>query len=155
MEHLVTDEINRWTKLFEEIDGCQPLFKQFKDERILIASPNPVPWHESLKPQYNESKYKIGYLFSQKSGIRLDIDSPNGILTKEYIGAIIDPNEQLLYSPQTERAPTTKTYWRFKSDDMFDTLTLVIREPQLGVIDTSLPTIRQLFKEIVDYANKV
>ncbi|WP_099363606.1 hypothetical protein [Fredinandcohnia onubensis] len=155
MKQLVTEELKRWTKLFEEIDGCQPLENRFEDDRILIASPTPVPWHESLKPQYNEANNKIGYLFPQKRGIRLDIDFPSGTLTKEYIREMIDPNKQLLYSPPTEKATTTKTYWRFKSNDMFDTLTLVVRESDLGTIDINLPTIKQLFNEIIDNANGV
>ncbi|WP_096154056.1 hypothetical protein [Bacillus sp. FJAT-45066] len=153
MEKLVTTEFRRWMKLFEDIDGCKPIDTEFKDDRILIASSNPVPWQEGLKPQYNEPNNKIGYLFPQKRGIRLDIDFPSRTLTKEYIKEIIDPNEELSYSPSTEKASTTKTYWRFKSGEMFDTLTLVIRKPHLGVIDTTLPTIRELFTTIVNYAN--
>lgn len=154
MDQLVAKEIERWTNLFEEIEGCQPLETEFEHNRILIASPNPVPWHDGLKPQYREADYKIGYLFSQKRGIRLDIDFPIMTLTKEYIRKMIDPNEKLNYSPSAERAPTTRSYWRFTSGDMFDTLTLVIPKPHLAVIDTTLPTIRQLFKEIVAYANE-
>lgn len=137
---------------FNAIAGCS--IEQVSDERYLIRSERIVPWYKSLKAQYNESKYKIGYIFLQKNGVRMDIDFPHFSIDKECITSIIAQYEELLYLPKKERAPMTKSYWRFNSDINFDTFTLVIRAPLFRIIDVSKQEFKELFQLIANFANQ-
>ncbi|MGD6831854.1 hypothetical protein ACQCT5_06800 [Sutcliffiella halmapala] len=153
MTHQVEKEFDRWKEIFQGIEDCRVIENGFKDNRLLIASINNVPWDSSLKPQYNESPKKIGYLFKQNSGIKLAIDFPIETITKELIQRTIFQTDEIPYSPLIERAPGRSSYWRYKSSDNFNTLILVIRNPHLSTIKISNEEIINLLQEIISLAN--
>ncbi|MBB5174534.1 hypothetical protein [Texcoconibacillus texcoconensis] len=152
MNQAIKGEFDRWVKLFEELEGCKLVDRKMKDNRLMVENPFPVPWHENLHAERSESKEKIGYLFPQESGVKLDIDFPHQSFTKEYLQTIVDPNHEWPYYSPENKAPTAKSWWRFRSEPHFDTLTLVVRKEYLGKIDTTDPKLKELFQEIIDLA---
>ncbi|WP_078593678.1 hypothetical protein [Evansella clarkii] len=147
----VKQEFNKWKKFFEVIDGCNLVNMGLADGRYKIAALIKVPWHEHLKAQYNEHPDKIGYLYPQSSGMRLDIDFPSQSVTKEEVQSIIDPQQRIPYFPPGQKAPGRKSWWRFRSE-AYDTVTIVIREDTSGMIDLSSPEVELLFKRMINYA---
>jgi hypothetical protein len=152
LENIINEELKKCIQLFKDVDGCEVKSVQSQDERLKITSLSPVPWSKSLKPQYNEDEDKIGYLFRQSRGIRIDIDFPHETIKEKVIGKIINSFTTLEYSPPNERAPLTRSYWRFKTSPDFDTITLAIRSPQLQKIDLTNSEVKNLFQRIVNLA---
>jgi hypothetical protein len=152
LTELVQKEFNSWKYLFDSLEGCFVVEHTAKDQRLMIASQNSVPWHKSLKPQYNEPNNKIGYLFPQKKGIKLQVDFPVSSLKKEYVQEKI-AEHKLTYIPQDQRAPANQSWWRITKGDDFDAFTLVIRSEKLGTINKNSTHLKDLFQQIVSLAN--
>lgn len=123
-------------------------------ERLLIASYKPVPWAKCLKKQYGESDYKIGYIDPKKNALGLYIDFPKNSFKFEQVSEIINPNASLLYVSSEERAPSSISWWRFRTNDHFDSIHIVLRKDELLKYDVQEDSWIKLMHEIVDVHEK-
>ncbi|MGI2329142.1 hypothetical protein [Planococcus sp. YIM B11945] len=133
MNKLVEEQLNEMLEVFESLPDCK--IEKNADGRYLIASHNPVPWSGSLEKSGAESTYKIGYIRPHKAALGLYIDFPHDFLELEELEKIIDPEETLTYYPPGPKASTVKSWWRFRSDEKFDSLHLVLRKTELDYYD--------------------
>ena len=133
MNKLVKEQLNEMLEVFESLLDCK--IEKTIDDRLLIASYNPVPWSDSLEKKNAESAYKIGYISPHKAALGLYIDFPHDYLEFEKLEEIIDPEGTLIYYPPGTKASTVKSWWRFRSDDKFDSLHMVLRKTELDYYD--------------------
>ena len=153
MNEKVNEELDRWLTMFNRLEGCSVEKQNTAEGRWMVKNLNPVPWQANLHAQYNESAHKIGYLHAQKKGIKIDLDMPHKNFSQGSVQAAIDPAQSLPYSPPEERAPSGSAYWRFRSMAHFDTITLSIKDPYFGAMNTESEVLQDLFQQIVDDAN--
>lgn len=146
MNRLVSKKMNEMLEVFESLPNCR--IESDKGDRLLIASNKPVPWSESLEARYGESTYKIGYITPHKASLGLYIDFPHGYLDMDRVEDVMNPEETLYYYPPGERAPTVKSWWRFRSDEKFDSIHMVLRKIELEMYDFSRDDWKQLMEEI-------
>ena len=133
MDGLVKERLDEMLDVFESLPDCK--IEKDVDDRLLIASFNPVPWSGSLEKGNAESSYKIGYINPHKASLGLYIDFPHDYLEFEKLEEIIDPEGTLTYYPPGTKASTVKSWWRFRSDEKFDSLHLVLRKTELDYYD--------------------
>lgn len=119
----------------------------------MIASANPVPWANALKPQYNEMPNKIGYIDEQAKGIRLDIDFLPRALSENQVREIMTRYQSILEVDSRIKAPLTKSYWRYKVGSDFNTFTLCLRNEELQQFDKTSPDFLSMLQNIVSRIN--
>ncbi|MFD1030223.1 hypothetical protein [Metaplanococcus flavidus] len=133
MDKLVEEQLKEILDVFESLPDCR--IEKSTDDRLLIASYKPVPWSGSLEKRDTESAHKIGYINPHKAALGLYIDFPHDFLEFEELEKIIDPEATLTYYPPETKATTVKSWWRFRSDDKFDSLHMVLRKTELAYYD--------------------
>lgn len=144
MNKLVTKKMNEMLEVFESLPNCW--IEQDEGDRLMIASNKPVSWNESDE----KVKFKIGYITPHKASLGLYIDFPHGFLDLDRVEAVMNPEETLYYYPPGEKAPTVKSWWRFRSDEKFDSIHMVLRKIELEMYDFSRDDWRQLMEEITE-----
>ena len=147
LREMVLNKSQQWVDVFNKIDGC--VLSQPQEDRVLIASPVPVPWNDYLKPQYNESKNKIGYIMPKQTCVGLYIDFPKNTLTYEDVYEVINHKNILEYIPSGQRASQKRSWWRFNSGDGFDSINVVLHADCLAEYDVDREELKQLLSHIV------
>ena len=125
---------------FNSFPNCK--IEKDVDDRLLIASDKPVPWSGA------ESSHKIGYITPHKSALGLYIDFPHNYLDIDKVEDIIDPEETLNYYSPGKKASAVKSWWRFRSDEKFDSIHLVLRKTELELYDFKREEWVRLMEEI-------
>ncbi|WP_249869119.1 hypothetical protein [Oceanobacillus saliphilus] len=147
LDKIIQNKLEQVITVFDEIQGCS--IQRLKNDKLLIASPTPVPWSEGLKPQYNESIFKIGYIMPKKTCLGLYIDFPVDTLTYKEVSQIIDSNNQLYYASQEERVRSRRSWWRYRTGEHFNSIHLVLHLDRLLEYDFDRKELRYLFNKIV------
>lgn len=129
MDKIVEEQLNEMLEVFESLPDCK--IEQSEGDRLLIASLNRVPWSDSLDKKDAESAHKIGSINPHKLSLGLYIDFPHDYFEFEQLEKIIDPEATLTYYPPGEKTSTVKSWWRFRSDEKFDSIHLVLRKTEL------------------------
>src|SRR5690606_21569994 len=143
---MVEQKMNEMTEVFNSLPNCR--IEKNVDDRLLIASDKPVPWSDALEKSDAESTHKIGSITPHKSALGLYIDFPHNSLDIDRVEEIIDPEETLSYYEPGTKASTVKSWWRFRSDEKFDSIHLVLRKTELELYDFKREEWVQLMKEI-------
>lgn len=148
MDGLVEQKLKEILDVFESLPNCK--IETNIDEQLLIASYKPVVWSEALEKKDAESTHKIGSIKPHKLALGLYIDFPHDYLELEKLEEIIDPEGTLTYYPPGTKASTVKSWWRFRSDDKFDSLHLVLRKIELAYYDFKREDWIELMQQITD-----
>lgn len=133
-------------EVFNSLSNCKT--EAQVDGRLLIASNKPVPWSDSLEKKDAESIHKIGYITPHKESLGLYIDFPHDLLDIDRVEDIINSEGTLTYYPPGTKAPTVKSWWRFRSDENFDSIHLVLRKIELDMYDFKREEWIRLMEEI-------
>ncbi|MFC7688158.1 hypothetical protein [Ureibacillus sp. GCM10028918] len=148
MNEIVQIKLKEFVKIFNDMPNCK--IEANRGGRLLIASHKPVPWAKSLKKQYGESDYKIGYIDPKKNALGFYIDFPIDLLNFGSVTKIINPEEKLVYSSIKERAPSGKSWWRLRKSENFDSIHLVLRNEDLLSYNVQEESWMKLIQYIVD-----
>ncbi|TWT25296.1 hypothetical protein [Planomicrobium sp. CPCC 101110] len=148
MDKTVEQKINEMLEVFNSLPNCR--IEPNEGDRLLIASNKPVPWSDALEKRYAESSHKIGSITPHKTALGLYIDFPHNFLDIDRVEDIIDPEITLTYYEPGTKASTVKSWWRFRSDEKFDSIHLVLRKTELALYDFKREEWIQLMKEITD-----
>nr|WP_238942614.1 hypothetical protein [Planococcus beigongshangi] len=135
-------------EVFNSLPNCK--VEQDEVDRFLIASHKPVPWSDSLEEGDVKMAHKIGYITPHKAALGLYIDFPHDHLEIDQLDDIIDPEFTLTYYEPGTKPSNVKSWWRFRSDEKFDSLHLVLRKTELDLYDFKREEWVQLMKEITD-----
>ena len=133
-------------EVFNSLPNCR--IETNVDDRLLIASNKPVPWNDALEKSDAESSHKIGYITPHKAALGLYIDFPHNYLDIDKVEEIIDPEITLTYYEPGTKASTVKSWWRFRSDEKFDSIHLVLRKTELALYDFKREEWIHLMEEI-------
>lgn len=142
MNKMVEQKMNEMTEVFNSLPNCR--IETDEAGRILIVSDNPVPWSDT------ESSHKIGSITPHKAALGLYIDFPHNYIEIDRLDDIIDPEFTLTYYEPGTKASTVKSWWRFRSDEKFDSIHLVLRKTELELYDFKREEWVQLMEEITD-----
>ncbi|TWT01576.1 hypothetical protein [Planomicrobium sp. CPCC 101079] len=148
MDKTVEQKMNEMLEVFNSLPNCR--IEPKEDGRHLIASNKPVPWSEALENKDAESSYKIGSITPHKAALGLYIDFPPDYLDIDRVEDIIDPEITLTYYEPGTKPSNAKSWWRFRSDEKFDSIHLVLRKTELALYDFKREEWIQLMKEITD-----
>ena len=140
--------MNEMIEVFNSLPHCK--VETNEDGRILIVSDNPVPWSDALEKGDAESVRKIGSITPHKAALGLYIDFPHDHIEIDRIDDIIDPEFTLTYYEPGTKTSTAKSWWRFRSDEKFDSIHMVLRKTELELYDFKREEWIQLMKEITD-----
>lgn len=146
MNKSVTKKMDEMLEVFNSLPNCK--IETNAEGRILIASSKPVPWSDSLEKKDAESLHKIGSITPHKTALGLYIDFPHDLLDADRVEDIINPEGTLTYYPPGTKAPTIKSWWRFRSDENFDSIHLVLRKIELDMYNFKREDWIQLMEEI-------
>ncbi|WKA59264.1 hypothetical protein QWY16_03670 [Planococcus shenhongbingii] len=146
MNKSVTQKMDEMLEVFNSLPNCK--IETNAEGKILIASNKPVPWSGSLEKQDAELMHKIGSITPHKAALGLYIDFPHNLLDVDQVEDIINPEGTLMYYPPGSKAPTVKSWWRFRSDEKFDSIHLVLRKIELDMYDFKREDWIQLMEEI-------
>ncbi|MDN3428535.1 hypothetical protein QL992_06025 [Microbacterium sp. APC 3898] len=127
MNKMVEQKMNEMTEVFNSLPNCR--IETDEAGRILIVSDNPVPWSDT------ESTHKIGSITPHKAALGLYIDFPHNYIEIDRLDDIIDPEFTLTYYEPGTKTSTVKSWWRFRSDEKFDSIHLVLRKTELELYD--------------------
>lgn len=140
MNKMVEQKMNEMTEVFNSLPNCR--VETDEAGRILIVSDNPVPWSDT------ESSHKIGSITPHKAALGLYIDFPHNYIEIDRLDDIIDPEFTLTYYEPGSKTSTAKSWWRFRSDEKFDSLHMVLRKTELELYDFKREEWVQLMEEI-------
>jgi len=140
MNKMVEQKMNEMTEVFNSLPNCR--IETDEAGRILIVSDNPVPWSDT------ESSHKIGSITAHKAALGLYIDFPHNYIEIDRLDDIIDPEFTLTYYEPGTKTSTAKSWWRFRSDEKFDSLHMVLRKTELELYDFKREEWVQLMEEI-------
>lgn len=146
MNKMVEQKMNEMTEVFNSLPNCR--IEKNVDDRLLIASDKPVPWSDALEKSDAESTHKIGSITPHKSALGLYIDFPHNYIEIDRLDDIIDPEFTLTYYEPGTKTSTVKSWWRFRSDEKFDSIHLVLRKTELELYDFKREEWVQLLEEI-------
>ncbi|MDN7242857.1 hypothetical protein QWY14_13670 [Planococcus sp. N028] len=146
MDKTVEQKMNEMLEVFNSLPNCR--IEPNEDDRMLIASNKPVPWSDALENKDVELSHKIGYITPHKAALGLYIDFPHNFLDIDRVEEIIDPEITLTYYEPGTKASTVKSWWRFRSDEKFDSIHLVLRKTELALYDFKREEWVQLMEEI-------
>lgn len=135
-------------EVFNNLPNCR--IEPDEGGRQLIASNKPVPWSGALEKNDAESLHKIGSITPHKSALGLYIDFPHNYLDIDRVEDIIDPEMTLTYYEPGTKASNVKSWWRFRSDEKFDSIHLVLRKTELALYDFKREEWIGLMEEITD-----
>ncbi|ALS79586.1 hypothetical protein ACQKDD_07205 [Planococcus kocurii] len=148
MDGIVKQKLKEIREVFEELPHCK--VETSVDEQLVITGDKPVSWSDSLENPNAESTHKMGTIKPHKASLGLYIDFPHGYLDVDKLEAIINPEGTLMYYPPGTKAPTIKSWWRFRSDEQFDSLHLVLRKIELAYYNFKREDWVGLMREITD-----
>ena len=148
MNKTVEQKMSEMLEVFNSLPNCR--IETNVDDRLLIASNKPVPWNDAFEKSDAESSHKIGYITPHKAALGLYIDFPHNYLDIDRVEEIIDPEETLTYYEPGTKASTVKSWWRFRSDEKFDSIHLVLRKTELELYDFKREEWIRLMEEITD-----
>ena len=148
MNKMVEQKMNEMIEVFNNLPNCR--IETTESDRLLIASDKPVPWSDALEKSDAESLHKIGSITPHKAALGLYIDFPHDHLDIDQLDDIIDPEFTLTYYEPGTKASTVKSWWRFRSDEKFDSIHLVLRKTELELYNFKREEWIQLMKEITD-----
>ncbi|ANU11960.1 hypothetical protein A1A1_13437 [Planococcus antarcticus DSM 14505] len=148
MDGLVEQKLKEILEVFEGLSHCK--VETNVDDQLVITIDKPVLWSDSLEKEDAESTHKIGTIKPHKASLGLYIDFPHGYLDIEKLEKIINPEETLTYYPPGTKAPTVKSWWRFRSDEKFDSLHLVLRKIELAYYNFKREDWIDLMREITE-----
>ena len=148
MNKSVDKKLDEMIEVFNSLLNCK--IETQEDGRLLIASTKPVPWSDSLEKKDAQAAHKIGSITPHKAALGLYIDFPHDLLDADRVEDIINPEGTLTYYPPGTKAPTIKSWWRFRSDENFDSIHLVLRKIELDMYNFKREDWIQLMKEIID-----
>ena len=140
MNKMVEQKMNEMTDVFNSLPNCR--VETDEAGRILIVSDNPVPWSDT------ESSHKIGSITPHKAALGLYIDFPHNYIEIDRLDDIIDPEFTLTYYEPGTKTSTAKSWWRFRSDEKFDSLHMVLRKTELELYDFTRDNWVGLMEEI-------
>ncbi|WP_203341060.1 hypothetical protein [Planococcus beijingensis] len=140
MNKMVEQKMSEMTEVFNSLPNCR--IETDEAGRILIVSDNPVPWSDT------ESPHKIGSITPHKAALGLYIDFPHNYIEIDRLDDIIDPEFTLTYYEPGTKTSTAKSWWRFRSDQKFDSLHMVLRKTELELYDFKREEWVQLMEEI-------
>lgn len=140
MNKMVEQKMNEMTEVFNSLPNCR--VETDEAGRILIVSDNPVPWSDT------ESSHKIGSITPHKAALGLYIDFPHNHLEIDQLDDIIDPEFTLTYYEPGTKTSTAKSWWRFRSEEKFDSIHMVLRKTELELYDFKREEWVQLMEEI-------
>ncbi|ETP70344.1 hypothetical protein G159_02105 [Planococcus glaciei CHR43] len=133
MNKSVTKKMDEMLEVFNSLSNCK--IETNAEGKILIASTKPVPWSASLEKMDAESMHKIGSIAPHKASLGLYIDFPHNLLDVDRIEEVINPEGTLMYYEPGTKASNVKSWWRFRSDEKFDSIHLVLRKIELDMYD--------------------
>lgn len=148
MDKTVEQKMSELLEVFNSLPNCR--IEPDVDDRQLIASNKPVPWSGALEKSDAESSHKIGSITPHKSALGLYIDFPHNYLDIDRVEDIIDPEMTLTYYEPGTKASNVKSWWRFRSDEKFDSIHLVLRKTELALYDFKRKDWIGLMEEITD-----
>lgn len=140
MDKTVEQKMNEMLEVFNSLPNCR--IEPNEGDRLLIASNKPVPWSDA------ESAHKIGYITPHKAALGLYIDFPHNYIEIDRLDDIIDPEFTLTYYEPGTKTSTVKSWWRFRSDEKFDSIHLVLRKTELELYDFKREEWVRLMEEI-------
>ncbi|WP_404467264.1 hypothetical protein [Planococcus rifietoensis] len=130
---MVEQKMNEMIDVFNSLPNCR--VETDEEGRTLILSDKPVPWGDALENKNAKSAYKIGSITPHKSALGLYIDSPHNLLDIDRVEDIVDPEITLTYFEPGVKTSTAKSWWRFRSDEKFDSVHMVLRKTELELYD--------------------
>lgn len=146
MNKSVDKKLDEMLEVFNSLPNCK--VETNEEGRVLISSTKPVPWSDSLEKKDAESLHKIGSITPHKAALGLYIDFTHDLLDADRVEDIINPEGTLTYYPPGTKAPTIKSWWRFRSDENFDSIHLVLRKIELDMYNFKREDWIQLMEEI-------
>ena len=146
MNKMVEQKMSEMTDVFNSLPNCR--VGTSEDGRILILSDNPVPWSDAIDKKDTHSVYKIGSITPHKAALGLYIDFPHKHIEIDGIDDIIDPEFTLTYFEPGVKTSTAKSWWRFRTDEKFDSIHMVLRKTELELYDFTRDEWVGLMKEI-------
>ncbi|WP_281864013.1 hypothetical protein [Planomicrobium okeanokoites] len=147
MDRLVKEQLGEMLDVFESFPDCK--IEKTEGDRLLIASHKPVPWSDSLENGDAGSAHKIGSINPHKFALGLYIDFPHDFFEFDELVKIVDPEATLTYYPPGEKTSTVKSWWRFRSDEKFDSIHLVLRKTELDYYDFKREDWMELMRQII------
>ncbi|WP_249222214.1 hypothetical protein [Planococcus alpniumensis] len=133
MNRMVEQKMNEMTDVFNSLPNCR--VETSEDGKVLILSDTPVPWSDVIEKRDAHSEYKIGSITPHKAALGLYIDFPHDLLDIDRVEDIVDPEITLTYFEPGTKTSTAKSWWRFRSDEKFDSLHMVLRKTELELYD--------------------
>lgn len=143
---VVEKKVSEMLEVFNSLPNCR--IEKSEGDRLLIASHKPVPWSDAIEKQDAESAHKIGYITPHKAALGLYIDFPHDSLDVERVETIINPEATLDYYEPGTKTTNVKSWWRFRSDEKFDSIHLVLRKTELELYDFKRDDWIELMEEI-------
>ena len=140
MNKSVEQKMGEMLEVFNSLPNCK--IETNEGDRLLIASHKKVPWSDA------ESSHKIGYITPHKEALGLYIDFPHNFLDIDKVEDIIDPEATLSYYEPGTKTSNVKSWWRFRSDEKFDSIHMVLRKTELNLYDFKREEWVQLMEEI-------
>lgn len=140
MNKSVEQKMSELLEVFNNLPNCT--IEKDEGDRLLIVSNQPVPWSDDA------SSHKIGSIKPHKTSIGLYIDFPHDYLAVERVEDVINADGTLDYYPPGTQTSTVKSWWRFRSDEKFDSIHLVLRKSELDMYDVKRDEWIQLMEEI-------
>ena len=148
MDGLVEQKLKEIREVFEGLPHCK--IESSVDDQLLIVSDKPVLWSDSLEKQDEGSTYKIGTIKPHKASLGLYIDFPHDYIDDSKLEKIINPEGTLMYFPPGTKTSTVKSWWRFRSDEKFDSIHLVLRKIELAYYNFKREDWIELMREITE-----
>ena len=133
MNKMVEQKMGEMIEVFNSLPNCK--VETSEDGRILIVSDKPVPWSDTIEKKDAQSAYKIGSITPHKAALGLYIDFPHKHIEIDGIDDIIDPEFTLTYFEPGTQTSTAKSWWRFRTDEKFDSIHMVLRKTELELYD--------------------
>ncbi|WP_237150931.1 hypothetical protein [Planococcus plakortidis] len=143
---MVEQKMSEMTDVFNRLPNCR--VETSEDGKVWIVSDKPVPWSDAMDSNDALSAHKIGSITPHKSALGLYIDFPHGLLEIDQLDDIIDPEMTLTYFEPGAKTSTAKSWWRFRSDEKFDSLHMVLRKTELELYDFKRDEWVRLMEEI-------
>ena len=142
MNKSVEQKMGEMLEVFNSFPNCR--IEPNEGDRLLIASNQPVPWSGA------ESSHKIGSITPHKASLALYIDFPHDYLDADRVEEVVNPERTLMYYEPGTKTSNVKSWWRFRTDEEFDSIHLVLRKTELDLYDFKREEWSQLMKEITD-----
>ncbi|WP_033542834.1 hypothetical protein [Planococcus sp. CAU13] len=142
MNKTVEQKLNEVLEVFRSLPNCR--IEPDEGDRLLIVSHKPVPWSDA------EPSHKIGFITPHKAALGVYIDFPHDLLDVERVEEVINPEATLDYYEPGTKTSNVKSWWRFRSDEKFDSIHLVLRKTELALYDFKREEWIELIREITD-----